>query len=29
MTEEYPKINAEAQIGKKGSMYEFYKQMKV
>ncbi len=27
MTEEYPKVNAEAQIGKEGSVFEFYKQM--
>ena len=27
MTEEYPKINAEAQKGKAGSIYEFYKEM--
>lgn len=27
MTEEYPKINAEAQVGTPGSIYEFYKKM--
>lgn len=27
MTEEYPKVNAEAQIGKEGSVFEFYKQI--
>lgn len=27
MTEEYPKVNAETQIGKEGSVFEFYKQM--
>lgn len=27
MTEEYPRINAEAQKGKEGSIYEFYKEM--
>lgn len=27
MTEEYPIINAKAQIGKKGSVFEFYKEM--
>lgn len=27
MTEEFPVINAEAQIGKKGSIFEFYKEM--
>lgn len=27
MTEEYPKINAAAQVGKPGSVYEFYKEM--
>ncbi|MCD8090480.1 MAG: alpha-glucosidase [Clostridiales bacterium] len=27
MAEEYPKINAESQIGKSGSIYEFYKSM--
>ena len=27
MTEEYPKINAESQVGVPGSIYEFYKEM--
>ena len=27
MTEEYPSVNAEEQIGKEGSIYEFYKEM--
>ena len=27
MTEEYPKINANAQVGQQGSIYEFYREM--
>lgn len=27
MTEEYPSVNAEAQVGEEGSIYEFYKSM--